>query len=316
MQEPMKAGEKELGRNSERHHHPHGIRSMTRKRLIIALLVNALFLIVEVVGSIVTNSLALLADAGHMLTDVAALMLALFVAHLAEQPATGKRTYGLLRAEVLGAFINGSALVVIVGVIVWEAFRRLNSTPEIDAPVMVVIAVVGLFANAGSAWILFSSRNVTVNLKGAFLHMMADALGSVGAIVAGIVIILTGWTTIDAVASLMIGVLIFWSSWGLLSQTVNILLEATPENIDYDEVKAALLELGHIQEVHDLHIWTISSGIPSLSAHVKLKPECSDTAHWQKCLKEAQTMVRERFGIIHSTIQFEPENFERDGRTI
>jgi len=316
MQEPMKTGEQELRRNSERHRHSHGIRSMTRKRLIIALLVNALFLIVEVVGGIVTNSLALLADAGHMLTDVAALMLALFVARLAEQPATGKRTYGLLRAEVLGAFINGSALVVIVGVIVWEAFRRLNSTPEINAPVMVVIAVVGLFANAGSAWILFSSRNVTVNLKGAFLHMTADALGSIGAIVAGIVIMLTGWTTIDAVASLMIGVLIFWSSWGLLSKTVNILLEATPENIDYDEVKAALMELDHVREVHDLHIWTISSGIPSLSAHVKLKPECSDTAHWQKCLKEAQTMVRERFEIIHSTIQFEPENFERDGRTI
>ncbi len=292
------------------------MRSITRKRLVIALFINVLFLIIEFIGGLLTNSLALLADAGHMLTDVAALMLALFVAHLAEQPATGKRTYGLLRAEVLGAFINGSALVVIVGVIFWQALRRLNSMPEIDAPVMVVIAVVGLFANAGSAWILFSSRNVTVNLKGAFLHMSADALGSIGAIVAGIVIMLTGWTTIDAVASLVIGVLIFWSSWGLLSQTVNILLEATPENIDYNEVKAALMELDHVQEVHDLHIWTISSGITSLSVHIKLKPECSDTAHWQKCLKEAQTMVRERFGIAHSTIQFEPENFEREGRTI
>ena len=298
------------------HDHSHDMRHLTRKRLWIALAINAVFLIVEFVGGLLTNSLALLADAGHMLTDVAALMLALFVAWLSEQPPTGKRTYGFLRAEVLGAFINASALVIIVGLIFWEAFQRLSVTTEIKAPVMVVIAVLGLFANAGSAWVLFSSRNVTVNLKGAFLHMTADALGSVGAITAGVVIIMTGWTPIDSIASFIIGVLILLSTWGLLSQTVNILLESTPDHIDFDEVKAALMAIDHVQEVHDLHIWTIASGIPSLSAHVRLIPECGDTVHWQECLKNAQTMIRERFGIIHSTLQFEPENFERDGRTI
>jgi cobalt-zinc-cadmium efflux system protein len=298
------------------HGHSHDLRGLTTRRLWMALAINLLFLVVEFIGGILTNSLALLADAGHMLTDVAALALAIFVARLAMKPPTGRRTYGLLRAEVLGAFVNGSALVVIVGMIVWEALRRFNHAPEVDGPVMLAIAVAGLLANAGSAWILFAARTSSLNMRGAFLHMTADALGSLGAIVAGIVIMLTGWTPIDAIASLVIGALIFWSTWGLLSQTVNILLEATPDNVDYDEVRDALLAIGHIQDVHDLHIWTIASGIPSLSAHVKLAPQCSDTDHWQTCLREAQTMIRERFGIVHSTLQFEPEDFKRDGRVI
>ena len=298
------------------HDHSHDVSGLSTKKLWIALVINALFLVVEFVGGLLTNSLALLADAGHMLTDVAALALALFVAWLAQHPPTGKRTYGFLRAEVLGAFINASALVVITAIIFWEAFQRLQTSPEIDGPVMIVIAVLGLVANAVSAWVLFGSRNDTVNLKGAFLHMTADALGSVGAITAGVVILFTGWTPVDAVASFVIGVLILWSTWGLLSQTVNILLDSTPDHIDYDEVKDAILSIPHVVGVHDLHIWTITSGIPSLSAHVRLRPECSDSAHWQECLLEAQTMIRERFGIIHSTLQFEPENYERDDRTI
>ncbi|MFC1606622.1 cation diffusion facilitator family transporter [Candidatus Latescibacterota bacterium] len=309
----------ETDTHSHDHHgngHSHDVSGLSTKKLWIALAVNALFLIVEFVGGLLTNSLALLADAGHMLTDVAALALALFVAWLAEQPPTGKRTYGFLRAEVLGAFVNASALVVITVMIFWEAFRRLQVSPEIDGPVMIVIAALGLIANAVSAWVLFGSRNDTVNLKGAFLHMTSDALGSVGAITAGIVILFTGWTPVDAIASFVIGVLILWSTWGLLSQTVNILLESTPDHIDYDEVKDAILNIDHVIEVHDLHIWTIASGIPSLSAHVRLRPECSDTDHWQECLLEAQTMIRERFGIIHSTLQFEPQNYQRDERSI
>lgn len=263
-----------------------------------------------------TNSLALLADAGHMLTDVAALLLAVFVSTLAERPPTPKRTYGLLRAEVLGALANGAALVIIVGLILWEAWRRIGTHQDIHATGMLVIAILGLLANAGSAWVLFGSRNVTVNLKGAFLHMIADALGSVGAIAAGVIILLTGWTPVDLVASLIIGLLILWGSWGLISETVNILLEATPKNVDFHEVYDALMEIDHIKDVHDLHIWTISSGIPSLSAHIRLSPECSDTNHWQDCLYTTQKMIRERFGIVHSTFQFEPDDFKRDERKI
>ena len=298
------------------HAHIHDVRAMSRRRLWIALIINAVFLLFEVVGGILTNSLALLADAGHMLTDVAALLLAVFVSTLAEKPATPKRTYGLLRAEVLGALANGAALVIIVGMILWEAWRRIGISQEIHATGMLVIAVLGLLANAGSAWVLFGSRNVTVNLRGAFLHMIADALGSVGAIAAGVVILFTGWTPVDLVASLVISVFILWGSWDLISETVNILLEATPKDIDFYEVQKALLEIDHIQDVHDLHIWTIASGIPSMSAHIRLSSECSDTNHWQECLYTTQKMIRERFGIVHSTFQFEPEDFKRDGRKI
>jgi cobalt-zinc-cadmium efflux system protein len=261
-----------------------------------------------------SNSLALLADAGHMITDVAALILSLAVARLADREPTPTRTYGLLRAEVLGAFVNGAVLVIIVGIIFWQAWSRLGATEEINSPLMIFIAFLGLAANLGSAWVLFSFRGHSLNMKSAFLHMAADALGSVGAITSGVVIFLTGWTPIDPIASVFIGGLILWSSWGLLVQTINILLESTPENISYEEVKKSLENVEHVTDVHDLHIWTITSGVPSLSAHLKLTPECSDSAHWQVCLKNASKMLRNEFGIEHTTLQFEPENY-KDGRT-
>jgi len=251
-----------------------------------------------------------------MLTDVAALILAIFVARLAERMATPARSFGLLRAEVLGAFVNGTALVVIVGIIFWQAWSRLGLTPHINSPLMILVAVLGLAANAGSAWVLYRSREETVNMKAAFLHMTSDALGSLGAIIAGVVILTTGWAPIDPIASILIGILILWSSWGLLVQTINILLESTPENIDYLEVKKALESLEHVKEVDDLHIWTIATGIPSLSAHVSLSSMCCDTTHWHVCLKSAQDLLRERFGILHSTLQFEPEDFVCDDKRV
>ena len=309
------------GRNNSGHHGGHGgaghyghnhhdISALTRQRLWIALFINLAFLIIEVIGGLITNSLALLADAGHMLTDVAALLLAVFVARLAERPATPKRTYGLLRAEVLGAFVNGATLMVIVVIVFREAWHRFGSTPEIDGPLMLGVAVAGLAANIASAWVLYSHRSVNLNIRGAFLHMMADALGSVGAIVAGLVIWLTGWMPIDPIASVVIGLLILWSGWGLISQTMNILLEGVPEHIDSAEVRGALMDVAHVTAVHDLHIWTIGTGMPSLSAHIELEDVCSESRHWQCCLLDAQMMLKERFGISHSTLQVEPENFE------
>jgi len=288
------------------HDHQHDLKSAPYSRLWWALVINLIFLIVEIVGGILTNSLALLADAGHMLTDVGALALAIFVAHLARKPATPGRTYGLLRAEVLGAFINGATLVMIVGFILWEAWKRLGSDQTIDGPLMIIIAIFGLLANVASAFILAKGREENVNLKGAFLHMIADALGSVGAIIAGLVIWLFGWFPIDTIASVVIGILILWSSWGFLKQTINILLEATPENIDYMDVKNSLEEMEHIDAVHDLHIWTITSGMPVLSAHIKLSSCCSGTDHWQNCLGDAQKLIKEKFGIGHTTLQVEP----------
>jgi len=269
------------------------------------LIINLVFLGIEVAGGILTNSLALLADAGHMLTDVGAMGLALLMAHIAKRPATPERTFGLLRAEVLGAFINGAALVLVVGLIMWEAWKRFGSVTHIDGPFMLLIAFLGLMANLFSAMILAKDRKKNINVHGAFLHMAADALGSVGAIIAGAVIWLTGWYPIDSVAGVVIGLLILWSSWGFLKETMNILLEATPEHINFMEVKNALEKMEHIEEVHDLHIWTITSGLPVLSAHISLSSCCSETSHWQDCLAEAQKLLKDRFGIEHTTLQVE-----------
>jgi len=292
--------------NHPDHDHHHDLRAVSYSRLWWALIINLVFLIIEILGGVLTHSLALLADAGHMLTDVGALGLALFVAHMAKRPATPDRTFGLLRAEVLGAFVNGATLVLIVGLIFWEAWKRLGKIQEIDGPFMLVVAGLGLLANIGSAMILAKGREENVNIRGAFLHMVADALGSVGAIIAGAVIWTTGWYPVDSIASVVIGLLILWSSWGFLKQTMNILLEATPEHIDYMEVKKALEDMEHIDAVHDLHIWTITSGMPVLSAHISLAPCCSETVHWQECLENAKKILKERFGIEHTTLQVEP----------
>lgn len=298
--------------------HDHGLAKVSARRLWWALVINLVFLVVEVIGGILTNSLALLADAGHMLTDVAALGLALVVMYLARRPSTPERTFGLLRAEVLGAFVNGATLVLIVGLILREAWHRLGQPLEINGPMMLGVAAMGLLANLASAWVLAGSRKESVNIRGAFLHMVADALGSVGAIAAGLVIWLTGWYPIDPIASVVIGALILWSSWGLLRETMNILLEATPEGVDFMEVKTALEQMEHIEAVHDLHIWTITSGKPVLSAHVALAPCCCDTSHWQECMENARQMLESRFGISHSTLQVEtsPSSCDTECRLI
>ena len=300
-------GHGEHDHDHEGHHdHSHDLKNTPYGRLWWAFAINLVFLVVEVIGGLMVNSLALLADAGHMLTDVGALALAIFVAHLARRPATPNRTFGFLRAEVLGAFLNGATLVLIVGFILYEAWERLGTSQKIDGPVMILIAVFGLVANITSAVILAKGHEENVNLRGAFLHMVADALGSVGAIIAGLVIMTTGWFPIDAIASVVIGLLILWSSWGFLKQTMNILLEATPENIDYAEVKESLESMEHIDTVHDLHIWTITSGMPVLSAHIRLATCCADTNHWQNCLSDANRLIKEKFGIEHTTLQIEP----------
>ncbi len=296
------------------HDHAADLRDVSRKRLWWALLINLAFLILEVIGGLVTGSLALLADAGHMLTDVLALALAIFVAHLAKRPATPQRTFGFLGAEVVGAFLNGATLILIVGLVFWKAIGRLMQPVAVEGAGMLIIAAAGLGANLASAWVLAGSRSENVNVEGAFLHMMADALGSVGAIVAGVVILTTGWTPIDALTSMVIGLLILWSSVGLLRRTLAMLINATPSHLDYDEIKAALEANEHVAELHDLHIWAVTSGFSVLTAHIQLREECCNTQHWQQCLRELQDMLHERFGIEHATLQFEPEGYAKDRR--
>ncbi len=299
-----------------RHHERHGGPTASTRPLWWALAVSVALMAVEVAGGLIANSVALLADAGHMVTDVLALGLAIVVARLATTEPTGRRTFGLLRAEVIGAFVNGGTLVLVVGWIFWEAARRLGGPQHIQAPLMLTIAVAGLLANLAAAAILSGGRRHSLNVEGAFLHVAGDALGSVGVVVAALVIWLTGWTPVDIVVSVAIGAIILWSSLRLVWQTLHILLHLTPRDIDFARVKAALEHNPHVDEVYDLHIWTLATGIPVLSAHVRLREECDDSRHWHQCLAWAQTMLRDDFGIVHSTLQMEPQAHEKDERMI
>lgn len=298
------------------HDHSHPAAEQNATRLTWTLAVIGTFLIVEVIGGVLTHSLALLADAGHMLTDVASLLIAIYAQRLSLRPATPRHSFGLLRAEVMGALINGATLVAIVFWILWEAYQRIKSPPEVIGPLMMLIAAAGLVANIVAALILHAGSKESLNMQGAFLHVIGDMLGSVGALAAGAIIWATGWQLADPLVSIFIGLIILYSSFNLLKRSTHILINSTPENIDYEAVREALDGLPHVIEVHDLHIWSISHGNPSLSAHLRLEPDCCDSQHWQQCLRTAQDMLREKFHITHTTLQLEPTAYEKDGRTI
>ncbi len=283
---------------------------------MLALVINAAFLVVEAVGGVLSGSLALLADAGHMAIDVAALALAATAAYLAGLAPTGRRTFGLLRAEVIGAFINGGGLVLIVGAVLFEAIRRLGSPSGVNAPLMLIIGAIGLAANAVSALVLLGRHTSNINVRGAFLHLVSDTLGSVGVVVGAIIILLGGSLAADPIVSIFIAVIIAVSTIGLMRDTLGMLIQATPAHIDYREVMHALQENEHVELVHDLHIYNIASNIPILTAHIRLHPACSESGHWQQCLLEAQEMLRRRFGIVHTTLQLEPPGYRRDERVV
>ncbi len=278
-----------------------GAAGANRRPLGIALAITATFLVIEVIGGLVTGSLALLADAGHMATDVAALALALGASWLAGRPATLAYSFGFRRAEVLAAFINAASLIALSLYVFWEAFQRFGDPPEVDSGPMLVIAIAGLLANLASAFVLSRGGGHAhdLNTRGAFLHVIGDALGSVGAIVAAIVMLATGWFYADPILSAGIGLLIVWSSWRLLRESVDVLLESTPDSIDAADVRAAMTTVVGVEGVHDLHIWTLTPGFVSLSAHV----EVGDVRPWDEVLLDLSGILRERFGIVHVTLQ-------------
>jgi cobalt-zinc-cadmium efflux system protein len=292
-------------RGHEEHGHATDLREVSRRRLWWATAIIFVFLVVEVAGGLITGSLALLADAGHMLTDVLALAMAIFVGYLAERPATPERTFGFLRAEVIGAFVNGATLILVVGLVFREAAGRFMHPAQVGGVGMLAVALAGLLANLASAWVLSGSRKENINVEGAFVHMLADTLGSVGAVAAGLVILTAGWMPADPLASILIGVLILWSGIGLLRRTLAILIQSTPAHLDFHEIQAALEANPHVAAVHDLHIWSVTSGFPVLTADVWLKPMCSDPACWQECLRDLQNTLHDRFGIEHATLQLE-----------
>lgn len=278
-------------------------------RLKAALALTFVYMIAEAVGGWLSNSLALLADAGHMLTDVAAMSLTLFAFWFAGRPATSKKTYGYYRMEILAAFINGVALVLLSLWVIYEAVERWQSPQEVRGTQLLVIATGGLIVNIVAAWLLHSGHGRDdLNMHGAFLHVIGDLLGSIAAIVAGVVILLFGWTWADAVGSIFISAIIIFGAWRLILDSVNVLLEGTPRHINLAAVETSILETSGVTGIHDLHVWTISSGIHALSVHISH----DETVSHSDLLAVVRGKLHDRFGIDHLTIQMETANRETE----
>ena len=269
--------------------------------LKIALTLTGVFMILEFLGGLLTNSLALLADAGHMLADVAALALSLFALGFSTRPATAAKTYGFHRVEILAALLNGITLIVISLLIVYKAYFRLFNPPEVNSGMMLVVAVFGLVVNLASAYFLHQSQASSLNLKGALLHVLGDALGSVAAIVAGMLMLVKHWYLADPLISILVAILILFSSWLLLRDSVDILLEGTPVHIDLKEIHEALCNVEGVDSIHDLHVWTLTSGLHAMSCHAVL---CGRPDH-HRVLEKLSHIIRHRFEIEHTTIQLE-----------
>jgi cobalt-zinc-cadmium efflux system protein len=265
-------------------------------------------MITEAVGGWYTNSLALIADAGHMLTDVAALSLTLGAFWFASRPATSRKTYGYYRLEILAAFVNGIALVLLSIWVVYEAVKRWQAPPDVRGLDLTLIAAGGLIVNVSAAYLLHSDKKSNLNMHGAWLHVMGDLLGSVAAIGAGLLIVWFGWLWADPMVSVVISLIIIYGSWRLILESVNVLLEGTPPHIDLSAVESALLQTNGVSGVHDLHIWTISSGLDALSAHISHDDKISHS----ELLVSVRDTLHEHFGIDHLTIQMETLNLEAE----
>jgi cobalt-zinc-cadmium efflux system protein len=270
-----------------------------QRDLTIALAITAGYCVVELIGGWVTNSLALLSDAGHMFADVGALGISVLALRLAQRPPTASKTFGYHRGEILAAFVNGLILWLIVGLIAREAYQRFVDPPVVRGAGMIAVAVVGLGVNLASLWVLRRSRAASLNLRAAFLHVLGDALGSVGAIVAGIIILLWDWPLADPLVSIGIGVLILVSSWGIVRESVDILMQGTPREMRLADIEQCLLGIPGVCEVHDLHVWTLTSGRYLLSVHLVV----GNHEAGRRVIDSAQTRLRERFGIGHTTVQ-------------
>jgi cobalt-zinc-cadmium efflux system protein len=277
--------------------------SVSKRRLSLALLVVAVWFVAELLAGIYTNSLALLADAGHMLTDLAALSLSLFALKISVRPATAEKTFGYLRAEILAALANGVILVVVGLFIAYEACRRLRQPQEVKSVAMLAVAAFGLCANLAAAWLLARSDLENLNLRGAFLHVLGDIMGSLGTIAAGIMMIAWRWFTADAAVSVVVAALILYSSWRLLRDSVDVLLEGAPKHLDMAAILADLGSVDGIVSVHDLHVWSITSGLPAMSCHAVLRTDADSAA----ALKMLIALIRDRHHIEHTTIQIEKE---------
>jgi cobalt-zinc-cadmium efflux system protein len=270
-----------------------------RRALATALAITGAYTVVEVIGGLITGSLALLADAGHMLSDNFSLGLALFAFWLSAKPPTPERSFGYKRAEILAALVNGVTLVLISLWIFFEAYQRFQDPPEILGGWMMTVAVMGLFVNVAAAWVLMRSEADSLNLQGALRHILADLAGSAGVIAAAVIILLTGWLYADPLISVLIGFLVLGSSWKLLRDSVSILLEQSPPGMDAEEVGKRMVSVEGVEDVHDLHVWTITSGFPALAAHVLVGND--EDCH--ELRRELEKIIYREFGIEHTTLQ-------------
>jgi cobalt-zinc-cadmium efflux system protein len=291
---------------SDPHGHEHGPGAGSdRRHLLIALALLAAFMAAEVITAILSGSLALLSDAGHMLSDVGAIGGALWAIALAARPASGKWTYGLKRAEILSAAGNGITLLVVSGIVTAEAISRLIHPPAVDGGPVIAVAVAGIAVNVAASWVLARANRSSLNVEGAFRHVLTDLYGFIGTVIAGIVIVTTGFTRADAIASLAVVVLMVKAAWELLRDSGRILLEAAPEGMDMEQVRAHLAEVPHVLGVHDLHAWTVTSGLPALSAHIVIEDDCFNDGHAPRLLDQLQECLAGHFDVEHSTFQLE-----------
>ena len=264
-----------------------------------ALVLAAGYMIVEIVGGLISNSLALLADAGHMATDISALGLALWAMRLATKPATPRKTYGYHRAEILAALANGAVLAMISFFVLFEAVRRFREPTDVVGGAMLAVAVGGLMVNGIAAWLLEGGRHESLNVRAAWLHVISDALGSIGVIVGAVLVLALGWSWADPAAACLIAALILYSAWSLLKEAVDVLMAAAPGELSTEVVRSALLEVEGVAGIHDLHVWTLTSGLVMLTAHANVQ----HSADAQGALREMCEVARQRFGILHCTIQ-------------
>lgn len=292
--------------HSHIHNHAHGdLRRLSLRRMLIVAGITLVVFLAELIGGVISGSLALLADAGHMLTDSAGLVMAFTALLIGQRNANAQATFGYRRAEVLTALINGISVIAIAIFIAWEAIGRFRTGGDIHATTMIVVAIVGLIANAVAMVLLAKPAESSVNVKGAYLHVLIDAASSVAVIISAVLISITGWTVLDAIVSIVIAVLIVPRAWSLVIDCFNILLERTPRSIDTDTIRAELESLESVRAIHDLHVWSLSGTETLLTVHIvvgrPLKP-CAD----ESVLDRAQDLLREKFGIEHTTIQIEP----------
>jgi len=282
------------------HGHTHGGGADAR-RLTVALALIVAFMVGEVVVGVLAHSLALLSDAAHMLTDAGALVMSLVVLRLAAQPARGNRTFGLRRSEILSAQANGAALLVLAGLIVYGAVRRLVSPPAANGWAILVVALVGIGVNFLATWQLSGANRLSLNIEGSFQHVLNDLFAFIATAVAGALIIVTGWVRADAVAALFVAALMLWASWRLLRDSGRVLLDIAPAGLPVHEIGTAMASQASVVEVHDLHVWEVTTEFPTLSAHVLVEPG----ADCHGIRRELETLLRDRFGLEHTTLQVE-----------